>query len=360
MLRLNNISLLQFKNYREASFDFRERIVGICGANGVGKTNLLDAIYYSCFTKSYFSRIDSQHVLQGASGFRIETNYEREGKSEKAVCILRETGKKEFSINDQAYDRMADHIGHYPAVFIAPDDIEIITGPSEGRRRFLDALISQTNHEYLENLIDYNRILVQRNSYLRQLAESSLADQNLLDVYDRQLSEHGKFIYDTRNASLQNLIPITCEFYKNIAGTGEEIELIYESQLHESNFPSLLKQNRTRDLISQRTNGGTHKDDINIRFKGQSFKSIASQGQRKSLLFALKLAEFETLKSTMNFAPLLLLDDVFEKLDEKRMHNLLEWVCVQNDGHIFITDTHCQRIKDHFDKLDVKFQLVSL
>lgn len=360
MLRLINISLLQFKNYRESSFSFTERIVGICGANGVGKTNLLDAIYYSCFTKSYFSRIDSQHVLQGSAGFRIETNYDRQGKSEKAVCILRENGRKEFSINDQPYERMADHIGHYPAVFIAPDDIEIITGPSEGRRRFLDTLISQTNREYLENLIDYNRILVQKNSYLKQLAESSAGDQHLLEVYDRQLSEHGKYIYDVRNSSLQNLIPMTCEFYRNIAGTGEEVELIYESQLHDSDFPTLLKQSRSRDLISQRSNAGTHKDDINIRFKGQSFKTIASQGQRKSLLFALKLAEFETLKSAMHFAPLLLLDDVFEKLDEKRMHNLLEWVCVQNEGNIFITDTHCQRIKDHFDALGVPFQLVSL
>ena len=360
MLQLKNISLTHFKNYKESSFGFSERIVGICGANGVGKTNLLDAIYYSCFTKSYFSRIDSQHVLQGASGFRIETNLNREGKEEKAVCILRENGKKEFSINDQYYERMADHIGRYPAVFIAPDDIEIITGGSEGRRRFLDALISQTNHEYLEHLIAHNRTLLQRNSYLKQLAESPGGDQNLLDVYDQQLSEHGKFIFDSRSSCLQNLIPVTRDFYKNIAGSGEEVDLIYESQLLRTDYESLLKQNRSRDLALQRSNAGVHKDDIIIRFKGQPFKNIASQGQRKSLLFALKLAEFETLKSTMHFAPILLLDDVFEKLDEHRMHNLLNWVCVQNEGNIFITDTHCERINDHFNALGVKFQVISL
>lgn len=360
MLQLNSISLTQFKNYREASFNFTERIVGICGANGVGKTNLLDAIYYSCFTKSYFSRIDSLHVHQGASGFRIESNFTREGKTEKAVCILRENGKKEFSINDQPYERMADHVGHYPAIFIAPDDIEIITGLSEGRRRFLDALISQTNRDYLNHLIDYNRILVQRNSFLKQLSEFPGGDQKLLDVYDQQMSEHGKFIYDTRLACLQKLIPITTDFYKNIAGGGEKVELIYESQLLNEDFRSLLSQSRSRDLISQRSNTGIHKDDIIIRFKGQAFKTIASQGQRKSLLFALKLAEFELLKSAMHFAPILLLDDVFEKLDESRMHNLLEWVCVENDGNIFITDTHYSRINDHFNALGVRFQVISL
>jgi DNA replication and repair protein RecF len=334
--------------------------VGISGSNGKGKTNLLDAIYYLCFTKSYFTRSDSQSVEHGQAGFRIEGNFTRNGEPEKVVCILRETGKKEFMLNDQPYERFAQHIGQFPCVIIAPDDVHLITGGSEERRRFMDTILSQLDPIYLQQLIDYNRILQQRNSYLKSLSDTRDHDKNLLAVYDEQLIKHGNYIHDKRKIFLAQLIPLVLKFYEQIAEKNEGVDLLYETQLSNSSFEDLLSGYRDKDMFLQRTNGGIHKDDIIIRLNQQLFRSEASQGQRKSLLFALKLAEFDILRSRKGFSPILMLDDVFEKLDEKRMHNLLHWVCVQNEGQIFITDTHAERIRTHLDRLRVKYQLMGI
>ncbi|WP_315824290.1 DNA replication/repair protein RecF [Paraflavitalea speifideaquila] len=201
MLKLDSISLVQFKNYNQASFTFNDRIIGIAGKNGVGKTNLLDALYYCCFTKSYFARSDGQNVLRGAGGFRIEAHFTLQDEPLKVVCILRETGKKEFLVNDEPYEKLAHHIGRLPCVIIAPDDIQIITGGSEERRRFLDVLLSQLDATYLQQLIDYNRVLQQRNSFLKSLAERRLHDTSLLDVYDEQLSRYGHYVFEKRKIS---------------------------------------------------------------------------------------------------------------------------------------------------------------
>jgi recF protein len=353
LLSLNNISLTHFKNYRAARFDFTNRIVGICGPNGIGKTNLLDAIYYCCFTKSYFTRSDSQNVLQGAAGFRIEGHFSLQHEPLKVVCILRENGRKEFLVQDEPYEKLALHIGRLPCVIIAPDDVQIITGGSEERRRLLDALLSQVDPVYLQHLMDYNKVLQQRNSFLK----AATGDQGLLDVYDQQLVRYGVYVFEKRKAFLQSFLPLVVQFYQQIAGSVEPVELAYESQLHKTVFAELLARYRSHDLLRQRTGGGIHKDDIQALLKGQPFKAMSSQGQRKSLLFAMKLAEFETLKQAKGFAPLLLLDDVFEKLDEGRMHNLLGYVCGGNDGQVVITDTHDERLKHH---LGSNFQLIEL
>lgn len=360
MLRLKDISLVQFKNYSQATFHFSERIVGICGNNGVGKTNLLDAIYYLCFTKSYFSKSDQQNVLKGASGFRIDGHFDKEGRAEQVVCILRENGKKEFSLNEEGYEKFSHHIGRFPCVIIAPDDVQIIAGGSEERRRFLDALLSQLDPGYLQSLIEYNRVLQQRNSFLKSLSERQAPDRSLLDVYDGQLIRPGNYVFDKRQAFLQTLLPLVKKFYTHIAGVEEPVELNYESQLLQCSFKDLLHQVREKDLLLQRTNGGIHKDDIDLRLAAQPFKTMASQGQRKSLLFALKLAEFEMLKLAKGFPPLLLLDDVFEKLDALRMHNLLDKVCLQDQGQIFITDTHPGRIREQLEKLSIPCQIIDL
>jgi DNA replication and repair protein RecF len=360
LLKLDSISLVQFKNYPQASFAFNDRVVGIAGKNGIGKTNLLDAIYYCCFTKSYFARSDGQHVLKGAAGFRIEAHFTLHGEPLKVVCILRETGKKEFFLNDEPYEKFAHHIGKFPCVIIAPDDIQIITGGSEERRRFLDALLCQLDATYLLHLIDYNRVLQQRNSFLKSLAERRLSDTSLLDVYDQQLVHYGSYVHEKRKTFLQSFIPAVRKFYQQIAGVDEQLDIIYESQLLQYTFPDLFFRFREKDMLLQRTTGGIHKDDLDIQLQQQTFKSIASQGQRKSLLFALKLAEFEALKTAKGFAPLLLLDDVFEKLDEQRMHNLLREVCVENAGQLFITDTHEDRIRKHFGQLIGSYQVICL
>lgn len=360
MLRIKQISLVQFKNYGQVSFGFHERIVGICGNNGVGKTNLLDAIYYLCFTKSYFSRSDQSSVLRGAAGFRIGGEFENDGQTDPVVCILRPNGKKEFLADGIAYEKFSRHIGRFPCVIIAPDDIQIITGPGEERRRFLDALLSQLDPAYLQNLIDYNRILQQRNGFLKTLTDRRLTDPQLLDVYDEQLVTTGTRIFERRRGFLVELLPLAGRFYADIAGAGEPLALAYDSALLYTPFRQLLKTNLEKDLYLQRTNGGIHRDDIDISFDGVPFRSMASQGQRKSLLFALRLAEYETLRAAKGWAPILLLDDVFEKLDEQRMHNLLDKVCLQGTGQVFITDTHPERIRREMDKIGVRFELITL
>lgn len=371
MLLLSHISVFQFKNYQNRQFSFTSRVVGIHGKNGMGKTNLLDAIHYLCFTKSYFTRLDGNNVKQGCSGFRVEGHGELNGKPEKAVCVLRETGRKEFAVNDEAYDKFSHHIGRYPCVVIAPDDAELITGDSRERRTFLDELLSQLDAAYLQDLITYTRVLQQRNSLLKRFAETNTRDEALLDVLDEQLLKPGEQIFIKRRDFLLGFLPAVKQLYLEIARQPgdpeaarivprEPVQLVYDSELLTGSFRELLKASRQRDLFSQRTNTGIHRDDLEIQLGAQPFKSIASQGQRKSLLFALKLAEMDSLKNEKGFPPLLLLDDVFEKLDEERISNLLYKVCVENQGQVFITDTHEERLTDHLAKIGVDFQLIGL
>lgn len=385
MFRLSKITITQFKHYDFATFNFTERVIGICGLNGHGKTNLLDAIYYLCFTKSYFTKADGLNIRFNADGFRLEgaapappilppTGGEGNGgdisgdsdvfvtnaKSNNIVCIFRGVGKKELLLNDVPYTKFSEHIGKFPCVMIAPDDIEMITGGSEERRQFMDTVISQINAAYLQQLIIYNKVLQQRNSLLKKFAEQGKTDWTLLEVMDDQLVQPGNYIYAKRKEFTQQLIPVVQQFYKQIANNNEVVSLQYESQLTDNDFFAVLNQCRQKDFILQRSNGGIHKDDIGIQLNGQVFKTTASQGQRKSLLFALKLAEFELLKLNKGFAPLLLLDDVFEKLDEGRMQNLLNWVCNENNGQVFITDTHKERLEQAFGGLQSKYQIIEL
>jgi DNA replication and repair protein RecF len=360
MLRLNHISLVQFKNYLSRSFEFEERIVAISGRNGIGKTNLLDAIHYLCFTKSYFTRLDGNNILNNYDGFRIEGDLKIWDNEEKATCILRETGKKEFSINSRLYERFSEHIGHYPCVIIAPDDIQIITDGSEERRRFVDTLLAQLDADYLQNLIVYNKVLQQRNSLLRSFTETINKDLSLLTVLNEQLIKPGEKIFEKRKEFLISFLPLVKHLYEEIANQFENISLFYESELLQAGFSELIKANEHRDILATRTTSGIHRDDLEFSLNEQPFKNIASQGQRKSLLFALKLAEMEVLKKEKAFAPILLLDDVFEKLDEERISNLLQKVCVENDGQVFITDTNKERISDHLGRLQLPYQLIEL
>jgi len=360
MLRLNNISLVQFKNYYNRSISFTEKIIGISGRNGIGKTNLLDAIHYLCFTKSYFTRLDVNNISSGHDGFRLEGRFELCDKHETAVCVLREIGKKEFSINDQFYEKFSDHIGHYPCVIIAPDDIQIITNGSEERRRLIDRILSQLDKDYLQHLISYNKILQQRNSLLRSFVETGHKDFSLLSVLDEQLVKPGEQIFEKRRNFLVGFLPSVKLLYNEIAKQFENINFFYGSELLEISFSELLKISRQKDLVAMRTTSGIHKDDLEFNLNTQPFKNTASQGQRKSLLFALKLAEMEVLKKEKGFAPLLLLDDVFEKLDEQRITNLLQHVCVENNGQVFITDTSQKRLQEHLSSFNTSCQLIEL
>jgi DNA replication and repair protein RecF len=359
-LFLRSISLYQFKNYFQQDFNFTERIVGICGRNGVGKTNLLDAIHYLCFTRSYFTRQDAMNIQQGHQGFRVEGHFSLNDKKEKAVCILRETGKKEFSVNDDNYTKFSKHIGRYPCVIIAPDDVQLIIGGSEERRKFIDTLLSQLNHDYLQSLINYTKILQQRNSFLRSFEEGFGRDISVLDILDEQLSKEGNIIFQVRREFLLQYLPLVKQLYNDICQRYENISLFYESELHHVSMEELLHHNRQKDLMLQRTSGGVHRDDLVFQLGEQAFKMIASQGQRKSLLFALKLGEMEILREEKRLSPLLLLDDVFEKLDEERINNLLVRVCSDEDTQIFITDTSCERLRLQLESLGQPIQLIEL
>ncbi|MEP7238291.1 MAG: DNA replication and repair protein RecF, partial [Ferruginibacter sp.] len=271
-----------------------------------------------------------------------------------------EAGKKEVLLNGVAYSKLSEHIGKFPAVMIAPDDIGLITDGSEERRRFMDTVLSQMNATYLQQLMIYNKVLQQRNSLLKRFAEQGKTDWPLLEVLDEQLIAPGNFIYAKRKAFTEALIPLVQNFYHRIADNEEAITLQYDSRLKDSSFFDLLNNFRQKDFMLQRSNAGIHKDDISFQLNGQLFKTTASQGQRKSLLFALKLAEFEMLKENKGFAPLLLLDDVFEKLDDNRMQQLLHWVCNENTGQVFITDTHKERLQEAFEKLNTAYQIIEL
>ncbi len=334
--------------------------MGISGLNGKGKTNLLDAIYYCCFTKSYFTNTDALNVNFTKDGFRLEALFEKNEEPQKIICINRGSSKKEFYVNDVPLDKLARHVGSLPAVIIAPDDIEIIIGNSEGRRRYLDTVICQLDNDYLQQLMIYNKVMLQRNSLLKQFAEQGKIDIPLLQIIDAQLTVPANIIFKKRTTYCTQLMPMVEEFYNSIANNDEAVKFVYKSHLQNEHFASLLTRTYERDRLLQRTSAGIHKDEISFELNGQPFKTIASQGQRKSLLFALKLAQYQLLKKYKSYSPILLLDDVFEKLDEKRMTRLLQWVCKENDGQVFITDTHKQRLEDAFEKLKIDGQMVEL
>ena len=360
-LRIDSISLFQFKNYFHKEFQFDAPIVGIYGNNGIGKTNLLDAVHYLCFTKSYFTRQDSLVMQHGHKGFRLEGNFILNDQQEKAVCVLRENGKKEFSVDDNYYTRFSKHIGRYPCVVIAPDDIQLILGISEDRRKFIDTLLSQLDAAYLQHLIQYNKILQQRNSFLKNYNDRfGIQDLSVLDILDEQMAVEGNTIFKKRSEFLLQFLPEAKQLYNDIARHYEPISLLYESELMANRMEELLQYNRQKDLIIQRTSSGIHRDDLLFHMGEQPFKSIASQGQRKSLLFALKLAEMDVLKKQKHLSPLLLLDDVFEKLDAERISNLLLRVAEDEDTQIFITDTNGERLTQQLEKLQRPYQLLEL
>ncbi|WP_091397474.1 DNA replication/repair protein RecF [Arachidicoccus rhizosphaerae] len=364
MSTFTRLSLIQFRNYTQATYRFDKRIVAIAGPNGSGKTNLLDAIYYLCFTRSYFNRPDSKNAQHGMEGFRLESNIQDGAGSphqSDISCVVRPGGKKEFLFDQVPYERFSEHIGRIPAIMIAPDDAILITGGSEERRKFADQVLSQTDYDYLCLLIQYNKILQQRNALLKS-GQTITQMEGVLQVLDQQLSHVATPIFEKRKAFFAGFIPEVITQYQAIAGheTLEALQLDFQSQLLTSTLAELLHNSQQRDVMLQRTTKGIHRDDLNITLDNQPFKTLASQGQRKSLLFALKLAAYYYIARQKSNPPVLLLDDVFEKLDQQRMLNLLSQVSTRIKGQVFITDTHSERLKAAFDQLAEPYQLIEL
>lgn len=349
MILLRKITLFQFRNYPQASYNIDAQVTCISGKNGSGKTNLLDAVYTLCYTKSYFSALVQATVLHGSDGYRIEGIFMNEAQTTPVVCKFK-NGKKEISCGGQVYERQSDHIGKYAAVMVAPDDIELVNDGSELRRKFIDSILSQCDKAYLEALLVYQKTLQQRNAWLKLYATNSQTDSSLIDYYNSLLIPNGQYIYQCRKAFLQDFLPLLQKYYQALSGNTEQVDIQYQSDLHEHDFGQILAQTMQHDLRQQRTLKGVHKDDFVYLLNGLALKNFGSQGQKKSFLFSLKLAQFEYLKTKMQHSPILLLDDVFEKLDQQRMEALLNIIKSPIFGQVLLTDTHEERVRAAFGK----------
>lgn len=357
---LQKISLVNFKNIISQTFDFQEKINCFVGDNGVGKTNILDAIYYLSFTKSYFNSVALQNIRHGEEFFMIEGSYILENREEKIVCSLKKGQKKVLKRNDKAYSKFSEHIGQLPLVIISPTDRDLIVDGSETRRKFIDGVISQQDKEYLQSLIQYNKVISQRNALLKYFAANRTFDALNLKIYDDRLILLGTGIYAKRKLFLEKFTPIFNKKYQTISEDKESVDLVYKSQLHSMSFEELLKNNLEKDKILQYTSVGIHKDDLSFDIGEYPIKKFGSQGQQKSYLIALKLAQFQFIKEQSNVVPILLLDDVFDKLDEHRVSKIIELVNKDEFGQIFITDTHAERTENVIKQSNKPYQIFKL
>ncbi len=357
---LKNLSLLNYKNFESKNFDFDSKINCFVGQNGIGKTNILDAIYHLSLGKSYFNPIATQNIRHTTDFFVIEGTFEKEEREEKVVCSLKRGAKKIIKRNAKAYERLSDHIGLLPLVIISPADRDLIVEGSDTRRKFMDGVISQSDKAYLQNLIKYNKVLSQRNSLLKYFAANQTFDATTLSVYNEQLVEYGTPIYEKRKEFLETFIPIFKEQYGIISGDNELVSLTYESKLTNTDFLSLLEKNIDRDKALQYTSVGIHKDDLSFKITDYPIKKFGSQGQQKSFLIALKFAQFHFMKALAKTTPILLLDDIFDKLDENRVSYIIALVDNENFGQIFISDTHPERTENVVKNIHQSYKIFKL
>ena len=342
-MHLKQLSLVNYKNFESREFEFDNKINCFVGNNGVGKTNILDSIYHLALGKSYFNPKASQNITHGKDFFLIEGSFEKNGREEKIVCSLKRGGKKMIKRNGKMYDRLSDHIGLLPLVMISPADRDLILEGSETRRKFMDGVISQSNTEYLRALIRYNKVLAQRNSLLKFFALNNTFDAETLSVYDQQLDLLGTAIYKERLIFLEAFAPLFQEQYQAISDGNEVVNLKYQSTLQEGELIDQLRNNINKDRTLQYTSVGIHKDDLLFEISDHPIKKFGSQGQQKSYLISLKFAQFHLIKKQENTTPILLLDDIFDKLDEQRVAHIIALVEDENFGQIFISDTHPER-----------------
>ena len=345
-MHLKTLNLINYKNFKNQTFEFNSKVNCFVGSNGVGKTNILDAIYHLSFGKSYFNPITSQNIKHGEDFFVVDGRYSKDLKEEKIIVSLKKGGKKVIKRNSKSYNRFSDHIGLLPLVIISPVDRDLITDGSDLRRKFIDGVISQNDKIYLDQIIRYNKILFQRNSLLKQFYLSRTFDHDTIEIYDEQLSKIGNLIFNKRKEFLELFSPIFFEKYSNISNNKEKVNLNYKSQLKNHRLQDLLISNIEKDKVLQYTSVGTHKDDIEFMIGNYPIKKFGSQGQQKSFLIALKLAQYEVLKAKSGNSPILLLDDIFDKLDSKRVKQIIKMVNDSNFGQLFISDTDAKRTEN--------------
>ena len=340
---LKKISLFNYKNFSDASFEFDSKINCFVGRNGIGKTNVLDAIYHLSFGKSYFNPLAVQNIKHGEEFFVIDGEFDIKKRSEQIVCSLKKGQKKILKRNGKQYDKFSDHIGFIPLVIISPADTDLIVEGSETRRKFIDGVISQLDSKYLQELIQYHKIISQRNALLKYFAINHVFENDTLAIYNEQLDELGQRIFEKRTAFLVDFIPTFNKHHQAIAAVEESVQLVYESSLSEKRLLELLQDNISKDRALQYTSVGIHKDDLSFEIDHHPIKKFGSQGQQKTFLIALKLAQFEFIKKKCGHKPILLFDDIFDKLDETRVGKIVEMVNNDDFGQLFISDTHPER-----------------
>ena len=350
---LKELKLTNFKNCESADMQFSEKINCFVGLNGAGKTNILDAIYYLAFCKSYFTTTDKQNIRHGGDFFAIHGDFVTDNNETETIsCVQKEATKKSFKCNKKEYERLADHIGKIPLVMISPYDRDLINDGSDLRRKFIDGVISQFDSVYLGDLLQYNKVLAQRNTQLKQFWENRSFDANLLSLWDEQLIRYAAPIYEKRKAFLQDFMPIFQKYYDIVSETSEKVDIVYESALHEKTMEVLLRESLEKDRYSSYTNVGIHKDDLGFLIDNHQVKRFGSQGQQKSFVVAIKLAQFDFNYQKIGFKPILLLDDIFDKLDDNRVAQLVKLVGNDYFGQVFITDTQRQRVQYLLDNID--------
>ena len=346
-MHLEKLSLINYKNIHELEVSFSHRINCFIGNNGVGKTNLLDAVYYLSFCKSYFSSTDQMNINHEEQFMVLEGKYQRADLDEVIYCGVKRGQKKNFKRNKKEYKKLSEHIGLLPIVMVSPADDRLITDGSEERRKYMDSVISQYDRKYLDDLIRYNRVIQQRNKLLKDYASGTKYDEDTLSIWDDQLVILGAEIYEKRKDFLHKLMPVFQEYYNTISQGNEIVSLEYKSQLHDHSMRDLLGNARWKDQVVQYTTVGIHKDDLVLNLGNYPIKKMGSQGQKKSYLIALKLAQFEFIKQIAGFNPILLLDDIFDKLDSNRVEQIVRLVSEERFGQIFISDTN----RDHLDEI---------
>lgn len=340
---VKNLRLSYFKNHLEQSFDFSPQINCFVGNNGVGKTNVLDALHYLSVGKSFLGNTDVNNILLGGDFFSIEGKVFNDEKEDCIKIIQPNNAKKIIKKNDKTYSKISEHIGFLPSVIISPYDQNLISDSGEARRKFLDAAISQTDAEYLHHLIQYQKTVQQRNALLKYFHKNRVFDAESLEIYNQPLIDFGNKIFDKRKDFMEKLLPTVQHFYTIISNEKEEVSIVYSSHLQEDNFGNLLKNCIEKDRVLTYTSKGIHKDDLLFEMNAQPMKKVSSQGQQKSFLIALKFAQMNRIKELTGKTPILLLDDIFDKLDDTRVLQLIELVNQEHFGQIFITDTHRER-----------------
>jgi DNA replication and repair protein RecF len=354
---LRVLTLVNFKNYEEASLEFCHKINCLVGNNGVGKTNIVDAIYYLSLCKSFFTAIDTQSIKYGQEFFVIQGEYSRGEKIEHIYCGVKTGFKKVFRRNTKEYDRLSDHIGFLPLVIISPADNNLITEGSEERRKFIDAVLSQFDHEYLDDVMRYNRALTQRNLLLKDFAVKNWFDPEMLELWDEQMISTGGRIFEKRMNFITGLVPVFQRYYEFISDGKEQVQLTYDSHLRDNEFREMLKQSVDKDRKLQYSSIGIHKDELVLKLSGYPIKRVGSQGQQKTFLVALKLAQFDFIKQRTNDYPILLLDDIFDKFDAHRVSKIINLVANPNFGQIFITDTNPDRMDNILKHINGEYRL---